>query len=101
MAELDFAIVDAHIHQWDPRTTPRAVSVLARPLGRWPKLYERIAQRLMPAPAKTFVGSNSVLFAYMPDDYARNAGALRVGTVVHVQAGWEDHSLLGPVGETR
>ena len=101
MPDVDFAIVDPHIHQWEPRATPRAVSILARPLGRWPTFYKRAAELLMPKPARDFVGGDSVLFPYLPADYAADAAGLRVDTVVHVQAGWHDHSVLGPVGETR
>ena len=101
MAELDFAIVDPHIHQWDPRTTPRAVSPLARGLGRWPGFYRRVAKALIPKPVHGFVGGDSILFPYLPPDYARDSSELGIDTVVHVEAGWHDHSLLGPVGETR
>jgi L-fuconolactonase len=101
MSELDFAIVDPHIHQWDPRTTPRAVSILARPLGRWPSFYRKAVEVLMPKPARDFVGGDAVLFPYLPAEYAVDSAGLDVDAVVHVEAGWHDHSLLGPVHETR
>jgi predicted TIM-barrel fold metal-dependent hydrolase len=101
MQDLDFAIVDPHFHHWDPLTTPRVVSPFARVLHRWPRAYERIASVLMPQPAKDFLGSNSILHPYMPDDYARDAEGLRIDTVVHVESGWEQRGRLGVVGETR
>lgn len=100
-ADLDFAIVDPHIHQWNPRATPRAVSPLAKLLGRWPGAYRKAAEVLMPKSAQDFVGGDSVLFDFLPPDYAASIAPIAVDTVVHVEAGWHDHSLLGPVGETR
>ena len=101
MQELDFAIVDPHFHHWDPLTTPRVVSPFARVLHRWPRVYEKIADVLMPRPVKDFLGGRSILYPYMPGDYAQDAEGLRIDTVVHVESGWEQHGKLGPAGETR
>jgi predicted TIM-barrel fold metal-dependent hydrolase len=101
MSELDFAIVDPHIHQWEPSTTPRAVSPLTKVFGRWPNAYRKVADTVMPRAAKDFVGGDSVLFPYLPSTYANDMAGVSIDTVVHVEAGWHDHSLLGPVGETR
>jgi predicted TIM-barrel fold metal-dependent hydrolase len=101
MSELGFSIVDPHIHQWDPRTTPRAVSPLTQLFGRWPGAYRNLAKVVMPPSAKAFVGGESVLFPYLPADYAADTAGLSIDTVVHVEAGWHGGGLLGPVGETR
>lgn len=101
MQALDFAIVDPHFHHWDPLTTPRAASPFARLLHRWPRAYDRIASMVMPQAAKDFIGGTSILYPYLPADYARDAEGLRIDTVVHVEAGWLQRGRLGVVGETR
>ena len=50
-------IVDAHMHLWDPRTTPRAVSPFVRALGAHPAVLRRVAQAVYrcsdgPAPSR-------------------------------------------------
>ena len=94
MQDLDFAIVDAHLHHWDPLTTPRVASALARVLYRWPRAYERIARWVAPQPARDFLGGKSILHPYMPGDYAQDAGGLRIDTVVHVESGWEQRAFV-------
>lgn len=102
MQDLDFAIVDPHLHHWDPLTTRRLVSPFARMLHRWPRVYEKVASVVMPRSAKAFLGdTTSILYPYMPETYARDAQGLRIDTVVHVEAGWEQRGKLGVVGETR
>ncbi len=102
MADLDFAIVDAHIHQWDPRTTPRRTSRLAGVLGWWPGLYVQVGRRVFPRAIRDFVGvPEHALLPYLPADHAKDCAGLAVDTVVHVEAGWMDPGPLGPVGETR
>ncbi len=101
MPKLDFAIVDPHFHHWDPLTTPRLASPFARVLHRWPRLFERVADVVMPRAARDFVGGYSVIHPYLPSDYARDATGLDIDVVVHVEAGWEERGKLGVVGETR
>ncbi|MGH8517939.1 MAG: amidohydrolase family protein [Panacagrimonas sp.] len=102
MPDLDFAIVDPHFHHWDPLTTPRLVSPFARTLHRWPRAYEWVASVVMPRSVKDFLGgSPSMLYPYLPGHYAQDAAGLRIDTVVHVEAGWEQRGKLGVVGETR
>lgn len=99
---LDFRIVDPHIHQWDPKTTPRGTTVLAKLLDRWPELYLKVGNALIPRPIHDFVGDPAtVLLPYMPLDIARDAASSGVDTVVHVEAGWTGSGVLGAVGETR
>lgn len=102
MPRLDFPIVDPHIHLWDPRTTPRATSLFARLLHRWPDLYLKVGRSLFPGPVRAFVGNpDNLLLAYLPKDHASDAAPIKVESVVHVEAGWVATGLLGPVGETR
>jgi predicted TIM-barrel fold metal-dependent hydrolase len=76
----DFPIVDPHQHFWD--------------LGRnyYPWLCD-------PKPVPFRYGDYSSLKRnYLPPDYLRDAGALKVVKTVHVQANWDP---TDPVGETR
>ncbi len=95
-------VVDPHIHQWDPLTTKREVSPMARlfrPLPRIPRFLGRIA----PQADREFVGDpHHVLKPYLPLDYRADAGEVPVATVVHVQAGWpEENGRHDAVEETR
>jgi predicted TIM-barrel fold metal-dependent hydrolase len=93
-------IVDAHIHQWDPFTTPREVSVPAKVVRRLPFL-RRAVVALVPRGDREFVGDPvHVINPYLPADHGADAGDLPVEAVVHVEAGWKGRGPLGGVGET-
>jgi L-fuconolactonase len=98
------AIVDSHIHQWDPFTTPREASKLARLYRRAPRAFERAMPLLVSRDKRDLVRTAAhVARPYLPSTYAGDAGpvALLAGVpveaVVHVQAGWHGD----PVEETR
>ncbi|MCX6396567.1 MAG: amidohydrolase family protein [Propionibacteriales bacterium] len=93
-------IVDPHIHQWDPFTTPREVSVVAKVLRRLP-LLRPVFLAALPRGDREFVGDpTNVINPYLPADYRADAGDLPVDAVVHVEAGWKDHSPAADAGET-
>lgn len=93
-------IIDPHIHQWDPFTTPREASGPATWIRRMPFL-ERPALALVPRSDREFVGDPAhVIKPYLPTDYRADAGDLPVDAVVHIEAGWKDHSPAGGAGET-
>lgn len=97
-------IVDAHVHQWDPRTTPRAVSPLVKLLGWNPKLLTAVGKRVFPRALLDFVGNpEHALAAYLPANLRADWGSYadRVDGVVHVQAMWEGRKHIDKVGETR
>ena len=88
-------IIDAHIHQWDPFTTPREASRLAPLYRRAPRLFEKLLPVLLPQPKRELVRTaQHVAQPYLPADYARDtAGAVAsvgvpVESAIHVQAGW-------------
>jgi L-fuconolactonase len=95
----DSGFVDAHIHQWDPFTTPRVVSGPAKLIRRAP-VMRPLLTRLFPRAAREFAGDPQYLLnEYLPNDYAAdNAG---VDTVVHIEAGWQSKQPSGSVDETR
>jgi predicted TIM-barrel fold metal-dependent hydrolase len=91
-------IVDPHIHQWDPFTTPKEVSVPAKLVRRLPWLRPALL-KVFPKRDREFVGDPAhVINTYLPGDYRADAGDLPVEAVVHVEAGWADHDDVA--GET-
>ena len=94
-------IVDPHIHQWDPFTTPRLSSREARlmkPMKRVPRGLRAVMKRA----DREFVGNpHHVVKPYLPADYRADAGDVPVSTVVHVEAAWVAESPMDSVDETR
>lgn len=95
-------IVDAHIHLWDPRTTPRTVSPLVKTLGWNERLLERATRRLSPTVKTDFFGKlDGILNPYLPGTWWNESVAAGERSFVHVQADWQGRGVMGPVGETR
>jgi len=97
-------ILDAHVHQWDPRHTPRETTLAVKLFGWSPPLMEWVVRRAIPKPLIDFVAKpDHALHPYLPaqlrEDWGRHAG--RVEGVVHVQAGWKAKHHFGLVDETR
>lgn len=93
-------VVDPHIHQWDPFTTPREASAPAKAVRRLPFL-KPLVTALVPKADREFVGDPThVINTYLPADYRADAGDLPVEAIVHIEAGWKDHSSAGDSGET-
>lgn len=94
-------VVDPHVHQWDPFTTPRHSSGRAKALRPLPRV-PRALGRLAPRADREFVGDpHHVMKPYLPRDYRRDAGALPVEEVVHVEAAWLGDDPMSSVDETR
>jgi predicted TIM-barrel fold metal-dependent hydrolase len=93
--------VDAHIHQWDPFTTPRVVSGVAKMLRRAPFLLP-VLSPLFPRATRDFIGDpRYVMKPYLPGDYSIDASPAGVAAVVHVEAGWHGKRPVDSVDETR
>jgi predicted TIM-barrel fold metal-dependent hydrolase len=94
-------MVDPHIHQWDPFTSPREVSGIARVLRPVPRI-PRWLGRSQPRRDREFIGDpHHVLKRYLPSDYRRDAGSLPVTSVVHIEASWAGKAPMDWVDETR
>ena len=101
MADNAHPVIDAHIHQWDPFTTPRKVSTAAKVARRAPFLLP-IGLRMFPRADREFIGDPQfVLNPYLPVDYRADSAPASVGTVVHIEAEWQGKNPLAPVDETR
>jgi L-fuconolactonase len=98
------AIVDGHVHQWDPFTTPREASKFAPVYRRVPSLFEWLMPVLVSRDKLDLVRTAAhVARPYLPSTYAADAAGVTeaagvpVESVVHVQVGW----LGDPVDESR
>ena len=101
MADNASRVIDAHIHQWDPFSTPRVVSGPAKVIRRVP-MVEPILVRTFPRAARDFAGDPQYLLnTYLPGDYLADAGAVQVEGVVHIEAGWQGKRPADSVDETR
>jgi len=101
VADNSSRVVDAHIHQWDPFTTPRVVSGPSKLIRRAP-LVEPILMRAFPRAARDFAGDPQYLFnTYLPADYRADAASVQVEAVVHIEAGWQAKRPIDSVAETR
>ncbi|WP_338079813.1 amidohydrolase family protein [Antrihabitans stalactiti] len=97
----DFPVIDPHIHQWDPFTSPRAATRPAKILRVAPFLKWALIKAL-PVSDSEFVGDPSfVIKPYLPQDYTDDAKPLQVSAIVHVEAGWEGKNHAASVDETR
>ena len=88
-------IIDTHIHQWDPFTTPREASRLAPLYRRAPGVFERLMPLLLDRGGRELIlTARHVASAYLPADYAADVAPVRtalgvpVTDAVHVQCGW-------------
>ncbi|HSV37926.1 MAG TPA: amidohydrolase family protein [Nocardioidaceae bacterium] len=96
------AIIDSHIHQWDPFTTPHPTSSMAKINRVAPWFVDFLFARVMPRKITEFLRtSENVLHPYLPPTYAADVAPLKVEGVIHVQADWQGKGPMGPVGETR
>lgn len=99
MAGPQFGLVDSHIHQWDPYTTPRQVSAVAKIVRRVPVLEPALI-RAFPASDRAFIGDpRYVLRPYLVHDYVGDV-VPEVESVVHIEASWAGHSPQASVDET-
>jgi len=100
----DTAILDAHMHQWDLRATPRgAVSIFVKLFGWNNALKEGAAKLMFPKSQLRFVGRiDYVTNDYLIEDYRADLGSLasRFLGAVHVEASWKAKKHVDFVDET-
>ncbi|HCH61360.1 MAG: hypothetical protein CL927_18750 [Deltaproteobacteria bacterium] len=94
-------IIDPHMHQWSPRTTPRPVTPVVRMFGWSPTWTRRMLHLTFPRSARAFVGAvDHVAADYLPADYQGDGDGLPIEGVVHVEAGWQARTPEGLAEET-
>ncbi|MFI6997963.1 amidohydrolase family protein [Nocardia sp. NPDC050175] len=93
-------IIDAHIHQWDPFTTPREFSGTAKLLRALPVPMD-LAKRLAPRRDREFTGDPTAFSRpYLPADYRADAGDEPIDTIVHIEVSWAGKEALAEADET-
>jgi L-fuconolactonase len=101
------AIIDTHIHQWDPFTTPRTASPLA-PIYRFsPRLLSALMPLLISRGNREMIRTpENAARPYLPENFANDVAGVTeavgvpVSSVVHIQADWHTKEPLGPADET-
>lgn len=102
MIHLDFPIIDAHIHQWDPYHTPHAAALAVKLLGKHPYLLDKLIRLTQSKDVLDTLGKTTHITApYLPADYKKDVGAYTVDYLVHVEANWHHQKGKGVVEETR
>lgn len=97
---LNFAIIDPHIHQWDPYTTPHAAQHLVKYLGNYPRLMNKVMRLVKSKALLATLGTTAyALDAYLPQDYKTDTGHFHVESVVHIEANWHNQQRFAPVAE--
>ncbi|ENW80504.1 hypothetical protein F909_01790 [Acinetobacter sp. ANC 3929] len=101
MTRLDFAIIDPHIHQWDPYHTPHSAALLVKALGKYPTVMDKVVRLVKPKPLLDTLGLTAyALNPYLPEHYQTDTSLFSVESVVHVEANWHHHKGFGVVEET-
>ena len=102
MQNLGFALIDPHIHQWDPYHTPHAAALAVKLLGKHPFLLDKMVRLVKSKDLIDTVGlTTHITRPYLPQDYKKDLAHYTVEQVVHIEASWADHKGKGVVGETR
>ncbi|MBJ7291179.1 amidohydrolase family protein [Williamsia sp.] len=106
LADVIPSIIDTHIHQWDPLTTPREASSVARVYRILPAVGDRLFRLRNQADREFALTPRNLLRPYRPRDYLADVVAVEgatgvpIGSAVHIEAGWHSAEELGPAGET-
>ena len=94
-------ILDPHIHQWSPRTTPRTVTPAVKLFGWSAWLMRNLVPKLFPKASLEFVGKvDYVMGDYLPADWGQDCAGFDVRGFVHVQADWQGRGEHPAAGET-
>lgn len=76
--QLNFPIIDPHIHQWDPYHTPHAAALAVKLFGRHPHLLDRMVRLFNPKPIVDTVGLTEHITApYLPETTNGISGIIR------------------------
>ncbi len=84
---IDVPVLDAHVHVWDPRTTPRETTPAVKLFGFSPRLLAWLAPALFPRAALAFVGDPRYVLA--PWTFSDHADGSPASGFVHVEAAWK------------
>jgi predicted TIM-barrel fold metal-dependent hydrolase len=101
MKKLDFAIIDPHIHQWDPYHTPHSAALLVKLLGKYPAVMDQMVRFVKPKSLLDSLGlTQYALNPYLPIHYRADIAPFSIDSVVHIEANWHHAKGFGVVEET-
>ncbi|MFZ0331276.1 MAG: amidohydrolase, partial [Acinetobacter bohemicus] len=87
MQQLDFAIIDAHIHQWDASHMPYSAALAVKLLAKHPYLLDKLVRLVKSDELIETLGlTNHLTAPYLPENYMQDIGHYLVEQVVHVEA---------------
>ena len=102
MKQFNFALIDAHIHQWDPYNTPHAAALAVKLFGKHPYLLDKVVRLAKPKDLIETLGLTTHITApYLPKDYQKDLGHYTTEQVVHIEASWKNQTAKGVVAETK
>ena len=70
MQNLGFALIDAHIHQWDPYNTPHSARLAVKLLGKHPNLLDKTIRLIKPKTLIETLGRTECIFLHKPTTYS-------------------------------
>jgi L-fuconolactonase len=94
-------IIDAHMHQWDPRTTPRDWRLTLNPLVHVPPLLDLAFKFVSRSDRESIADPAYLVNPYLLAEYRSDTVGLPIDTVVHVDSGWHGRGDLAPADETK
>lgn len=107
LAGVVSGIVDAHMHQWDPVTTPRESNRVARVYRFAPAVGDRLFRLANQADREMALTPRFLLRPYLPEHYLRDVADVEatagapISSAVHIEASWQGSDPMAPAGETR
>ena len=97
-------IIDTHLHQWDPFSTPREASLAARINRFSPKIWQRLAPLALDKATQEFlISPEHVVKPYLPSDFKKDSDetmatvGVPVEGGIHIEAVWQSND---PTEET-
>ncbi|WP_194817610.1 amidohydrolase [Nocardia sp. XZ_19_385] len=94
-------IIDTHVHQWDPFTTPRDFGGTAK-LFRYLPISVDVAKKLAPKRDMDFTGDpTAYLNKYLPSDYRADVADMPIDNFMHMEVEWAGKGPLGKAEETK
>ncbi|WP_233529003.1 amidohydrolase family protein [Antrihabitans stalagmiti] len=101
MTNNTFRMVDSHIHQWDPHSTPRDWRLNLTPARLLPPVLDLGFKLLSRADRESIADPVYLAKPYLPEQYRADIDGLQIDTVVHVESGWRGRGEFASVDETR
>ncbi|MEV0251976.1 amidohydrolase family protein [Nocardia sp. NPDC050712] len=94
-------IFDAHVHQWDPFSTPRDFGGFAK-IFRYLPISVDTAMKLAPRRDREFSGDpTAYLDKYLPPDYQADVAEVPIDDFLHMEVEWSGKGPLAKADETR